>query len=242
MGSVTAEGAFPTMSVIRVIERFFRVSIELLFNPGKFFERSNPQGGLKLPILFAIATHWIASAASFGWYESLARTFQNNFSELLMLWSDAHEFGKDAPSPEIWDQLSQLKSRILPWFWGASSVLLSPFKTLALLAWASLFLFIASRLLVPLDPERPVTWRSSIRIACFASTAILWELIPVAGPLIGHAMLIVTTLIGVEKTYKIGRLRSTSIALFPQLLILGILLGGLGLIGWVAMKAIFTLF
>lgn len=234
------------MSALRVLERFFRVSFELLFNPGRFFERTNPQGGIKLPILFAIATHWIAAAASFGWGESLIRALRTNFSEIQLLMNDAHEFGspdgRESVSQEAWEHLAQLKAQILPWFWGASSVLLSPFKTLALLAWATFFLFVASRLLVPLDPARPVTWRGSIRIACFSRTAILWSLIPIVGPLIGQAMIVVTTIVGVRKTYKINKLRAAVIALFPQLLFLGILLAGLGLIGWLAMKAILAMF
>lgn len=234
------------MSALRLLERFFRVSFELLFNPGKFFERTHPQGGIKLPILFAIATHWIAAAASFGWGETLLKTIRNNFSELFLLMNDAHEFGspdgRESLSQEAWEHLAQIKAQLLPWFWGASSVLLSPFKTLGLVAWAAFFLFVASRLLVPLDPERPVTWRSSIRIACFSRTAILWSLIPVLGPFVGQAMIVVTTIVAVRKTYKISNLRAVMIALFPQLLFLGILLVGLGLIGWLAMKAFLAMF
>ena len=163
-----------------------------------------------------------------------------------MIAHDAHELGypdgRTHSAQEVMDRLSQLKDQVMPWFWGASSVILSPFKTLALMAWATLFLFIGARLLVPLDPNRPVTLRSSVRLACFASTPILWNIIPVIGPVVAEVMILLTTITGLKKIYNINRLRASLIALFPQLLFLGILFLGLCLVGFLVFKLVLSLF
>jgi len=230
------------VSLIKVIERFGRVTLEVLFEPSRFFSRNRAEGGLELPLLYAICTHWIASAVTFGWEGVLSQAMKEKLGDAWFLVRDAlyggYELGHPGRGtsllPEI---LSELKAQILTWFWGASSVLLSPFKTLMLLAWATFFLFVASRLLIYPDPHRPITFKGSLRLACFASTTVLWKLIPLMGSVISEAMLLITTVIAVQKTYQIGKIRAFTIALFPQLLFLGILTAGFFGFAWLIVKS-----
>jgi hypothetical protein len=228
------------VSILRLFERVGRVTLELLFSPGGFFTRLRLAGGIQLPLLYAVFTHCIASAASFGWEEAFLKTLKKGASEIFLLLNDAHELGHPGRNFTVATEVAeQFKEQFLTWFWGASAVLLSPFKTLGLLLWATLFLFVASRLLIYPDSSRPVTLRGSFRIACFASTTVLWKLIPLIGPVVAEIMLLVTTVIAVQKSYQISRIRATAIALFPQLLFLGILLAGIAGFAWLVLRAFF---
>lgn len=232
------------MSFLRIIERFAKVTLEVLFEPSRFFSRNRIDGGIQLPLLYAICTHWIAAAVTFGWEGVLSQAMKEKIGDLWFLLGDAvrgsYEFGHPgrhaSALPEI---MSELKTQFLTWFWGASSVLLSPFKTLVILGWATFFLFVASRLLIYPDPSRPVTLRGSLRIACFASTTVLWKLIPLMGTVISEAMLLITTVIAVQKSYQIGKIKAFGIALFPQLLFLGILVAGFLGFAWLVVKSLF---
>ncbi len=216
----------------RLSARFVSVTGELLLRPSRFFERFHLEGGgLRLPVLYAICTHWIAALLVYSWEGALFARLKSGLSDILLLLGDAHELGHPgrvtALAPEMLSQIFQ--EQLLPWFWGASAVLLSPFKTLATLTWAAGVLFVASRLLIPTR----VTLKGSIRIACFASTAVLWKAIPVIGPFLSQFMLLLTTVVALKKSYNIGTLRASAVALFPQLLVMLAMLALLFGLGWI---------
>jgi hypothetical protein len=145
------------------LSRFGGVTLELLLRPGRFFERFGLEaGGVRLPVLYAICTHWLAAAIAYGWEGALFTRLKTGLADLLLLLGDAHELGHPGRGSAVLEQAlgDAFREHLLPWFWGASSVLLSPFKTLAMLAWATGVLFVASRLLIP----APVSLKGSLRI------------------------------------------------------------------------------
>ena len=232
------------MNAIRAVaglaSRFFRVTAELLFRPGRFFERLSLEGGVRLPVLYAVCTHWLAAALAYGWEGALLARLKAGLSDVFLLLGDAHELGHPGrDSVALQEALgAAFSDHLLPWFWGASSVLLSPFKTLATLAWATGVLFVASRLLI----SSQVTFRGSLRLACFASTSVLWKAIPIIGPAMSQIMLLMTTVVALKKSYNIGSLRASAVALFPQLLLLALGLVLVAGLGWLVVGGLLATF
>lgn len=226
---------------MRVLRSFFRVTGQLLFSPGQFFEKMQLEGGVLRPLAYALAIDWLAAASAFGWKQAIAVPLRRYLPDLRLLIHDAHELGypegRESQGEALWSALSQLKSWALHWFWGIGSVWGSPLLTLAGLAWSAFMLWMAALLLLPRSTRPTVTWRGSLRLACFSRAPALWAVLPVVGPAIHHTMALITTLIGLKKVYKINTLRASLVALFPQMLFLGILLVGLGYLGLLAFHA-----
>jgi len=231
------------MNPITLLGRYFRTTGQLLFQPARFFRAMPLEGGILLPTVFAVATHWLASALSFLWKMPLGKFIQKGISE----WTDVAQdiSAIDSPGrhvealPSV-DVLTQFKTTVLPWLWGASSVILDPFFTLATLAFASLIMFVGARTL--LTPEKPATLQSVTRILCFASAPVLWTIVPVVGWIVAPLMILSTTTIGIREVYRTSNTRAFFVAVFPKLVLVSFSIAGIAVLGWLALRTLAALF
>jgi len=122
----------------RYLSHYLRTTSRLLFHPSKFFAAMPRDGGVVLPLLFAVATNWLAAAISFFWKVPLFRIVRQGYREGRGLWNDfagdlstIDSPGRHVESPIPAEAWMKFKELVLPWLWGASSVLLDPFATLA---------------------------------------------------------------------------------------------------------------
>lgn len=226
---------------VRLTGRYLRTVGRILFQPGTFFSSMDRDGGLTLPLLFALVNHWLASALSFIWKAPLSEMLSRFAREGASIWSDFSSelstidspgrFAEEGIPVEVW---SGLRERLVPWLWGASSVLLDPILTLPSILGGTLLVFVAARVLM--DSEEPIRFSSVLRVVCFASAATLWNVIPVAGALIAPIAVVTTTAIGLATSYGSGFGRALIVALFPKLAFIGALAGGLAVMGWIAFR------
>lgn len=226
---------------MNLLRRSIAATGELLFSPSRFFEKMPLEGGVLRPVAYALVIQWIASATAFGWKQAVSAPLRRYLPDLRLLVHDAHELGypegREAQYEALWRVLARLKELTMGWFWGVGSVWASPLMTLAGLAWTALMLGLAALLLLPGSARHKVSWRGSLRLACFCSAPALWSGIPVVGPAIHHVMGWVTTWIALKKVYEISFLRALMLALFPQLLLLASVLLALGYLGILAFRA-----
>jgi hypothetical protein len=204
-------------------------------------------GGLVMPLLFAVVTNWLAAAISFLWKVPLFESIQRGYREGAGLWnefagdlSSIDSPGRHAQSEIPAEAWMKFKELVLPWFWGASSVLLDPFATLAGVFTTSILVFVAARVLV--DSERPIRFSTMIRIVCFSSAAALWAVVPIVGALVAPIAMIATLTIALSEIYKTSFFRALTIAIFPKVAFVLLFVSGMVAISWVAFKTLSALF
>ncbi len=226
---------------LRLTGRYLRTVGRLLFHPSPFFSSMAREGGLTLPLLFALVNHWLASALAFVWKAPLSEMLSRFAKESASLWSDFSSELSTIDSPGRFaeegfalDAWSGIRELLIPWFWGASSVLLDPILTLPSLIGGALLVYVAARVLI--DSEHPIRFSTILRILCFSSAATLWKVIPIAGALIAPIAVVTTTAIGLAASYGSGFGRALIVALFPKLAFIGVLAGGLAVMGWIAFR------
>lgn len=232
---------------LRYLTHYFRTTSRLLFHPGRFFAAMPREGGIVMPLLFAIATNWLAAGVSFWWKVPLFQAIRQGYREGSGFWSDfagdlstIDSPGRHVHSPIPAEAWTKLKELIVPWFFGASSVLLSPFATLIEVFTTSLLVFIAARVLV--DVNRPIRLTAIVRIICFASAPVLWTMIPVAGALIAPAAAVATLTIALMEVYEAPFFRALTVSIFPRISFFLVLLGGLVAFSWIAFRTLAALF
>ncbi len=232
---------------VRYIGHYFRTTSRLLIHPGRFFATMPRDGGMMMPLLFAVVTNWLAAAISFFWKVPLFQHLQRGYREGAGLWNDfagdlssIDSPGRHAESSIAAEAWVKFKELVLPWFWGASSVLLDPFTTLAGVFTTSILVFVAARVLV--DSERPIRFRTLIRIVCFSSAAALWTVVPVVGALVAPIAMIATLTIALAEVYKTSFFRALTIAIFPKIAFVLLVISGVIAISWVAFRTLSALF
>ena len=195
-----------------------------------------------LPIFFTLSINWLASAISFVWKTPVFQLIRNGLREGKGIISDLagdlsqiDSPGRHAPGIST-ESMVRAKEFFMSWLWGASSVVLNPFFTLVATLAASLVIYAAARVLI--DSDRPIRFRSILRIVCFAGTPILWSIIPIVGALVAPIAVVATTSIALVEVYKIGYKKAVFIAMLPKLMILISALGGLIAFGLIAFRLI----
>jgi len=232
---------------IRYLVHYFRTTARLLFHPGKFFAAMPPEGRVVFPLVFAIGTHWLASFASYFWKSPMLRLMKGGLQDGLDLWhgvgsglSDIDSPGRhveNTVSPEAWAKVREV---VLPWLWGSSSVLLDPFITLATLFATAMLVFVGARVLI--DSQSPIRFSGILRLVCFASTPILWSIVPVIGAVIAPVAIVATTTIALVEVHRTSFVRALSVALFPKVALALTLLAGFVAVGWMAFKTLAAFF
>lgn len=206
--------------------------LQILVHPRLFFRSMPLKGGLSQPLVFALVTHWIGSALGFLWKTSLKGPTH--------YWAGAGNplgfrfFSDDIDQMSRGTYLLHYRDQILNWFWGAGPVIGDPILTVFSILGTSFLVFIGARILVAPDPEvRPaVTYESAVKIISYGMTPHILKALPWVGPYFSSFGVMLLTIIGAQEVYRLSTLRAITIALFPKLLFIGIILSGVFLIAF----------
>jgi hypothetical protein len=201
------------------------------------------QGGLAKPLAFALTTHWLGSAIGFLWQHFLGGSVSRF---LKTVFQSSSRWGTDIDYSGRYASLLTIKERLMGWFFGVGPVLLDPFFTLASIFFAAGLIFIGARILISSKPSRqefyPITYESAIRITAYGLSPAILSAIPLFGTILAPIYTFILTVIGIREAYRTSTSRAILVALFPKLLIPGII--GAGVIFFIFMiaKLIFSSF
>jgi hypothetical protein len=232
--SITPEIGLDLAHPFRV---YFGTLWQLLTHPTRFFEKMPISGGASGPLAFALITHWLGSALSFLWAAALSGAISSYSSGIFKIFGDVADIDHPGRSAMI----AQARDRLVHWIWGAGSILVDPFVTLVSIAFTSFFVWMGARLFVNPKPEEglpSVTYESALRIVCFGMTPSILAVIPIFGPVISGLCVILVTIIGARVVYRIDTGRAILVALFPKLLWIAVILGGIAALALVALKMV----
>jgi hypothetical protein len=230
---------------MKLIRNYFADVCEILAHPSRFFDRMPIRGGMSGPLGFALVTHWIGAAFGFIWNTLLIRGTPFHFLQsMIQMSSQISGTSMEIDSPGRSAQLDQIKDRILNWIFGAGPIVIDPFLTLFSILFTSFLVYLGARILVtPRKDGHPdeISFESALRIICYGMTPTILSVIPVMGTWIASLGVIIVTIIGAKRVYRIQTGRAIIVALFPKVLFFGIIGMGL-LVFFLVIVKLFTLF
>ena len=203
-------------SAVRPISAYFRALLDVHVRPVQFFRgldsRFISSSGA---LAFALVTHWIGSALEF-----VARSAFGDFisRKLDLFLRMSEKIGDGIESMERHSVFTEIRERFLHWIWGASGVLLDPFKTLFWIFLTTSLVYAGARILV--SSERRVSFHSALCLVCFGMGPSIWLSVPYVGTIVSTLGVVVATTIGARELYAISTPRAFVIAVFPRLLTL----------------------
>jgi hypothetical protein len=192
-----------------------------------------------------------------SWLQTLAQPFFADLGKMAGDIADPHHPGAHA-------RMMALRDQALYWLWGAGTVVIDPFLTLAGIIFTTFFVYLGARLLVDSLPERqttatepfamsprqgespsaggPVTYESALRIVCYATAPTLLAGIPLVGGVIASLASTLVAIIGAQEIYRTSLPRAIMIALFPRLLLFAVILSGFALLGIILLRLVSNFF
>ncbi len=207
------------------IARYFLTLKTLLTAPTRFFRTMPRPPGLVAPLVFGIVTNWIGSALEYLWYTGLGKVFETRISDLM----NAFEKTAEIDSTGQTRTLLALQERFTNWAFGVGAVLVDPFITCAKILFLAGFVWLAARLFANLsqsDVEERLSYESAVAIVGYSLAASVFKGIPILGGLIASVFAMVISVIGATETYRVGTGRGLLIALFPMILLWGLVIAG----------------
>ncbi|MBY0471317.1 hypothetical protein K2X30_09130 [bacterium] len=223
-----------------VVTKYFWNLKEIHTNPKGFFRKLPVKGGLSGPLAFALVTHWIGAAAQYVWVTVLGGMFSSHFGDLFDIASKVADVDSQGRGSEV---IVEMKEKILDWMWGAGSILVDPFWTLASVFFTSFFVFVGARLFVSPGKEgapEEITFETAIRVVCFGMAPTILTFIPVAGSFLSWIGVIVITVIAAKEIYRLDTGRAIVVGLFPKVVLLACVFMGLGVLMVVLFKFLAT--
>ncbi len=213
----------PGRPALAWIRRYFLDLRSILTHPVAFFRRVPLTGGLSGPLAFALVTHWIGSAFEYLWHSAFGGLFAHRFDQALRSLEalpEVESLGRGA----VYQQFRQV---FMEWVWGTGSVLLDPFWTVLGIFWSALFIFIGARLLITPGHNgaaREITFSSAVRIVAYSLTPAIFKAVPGVGSLAAVLGTWILSVIGAREIYRTSTTRAIFVGLFPQTLLLGLVL------------------
>lgn len=209
-----------------LVRAYFSDVWEIISRPKSFFKRMPLSGGISGPLAFALVTHWLGSALSFLWHASLSETVNSILNPFFQIAGDVGELDH----PGFGTQLAGMRDGFLHWFWGTGSVIADPFITVFSVLFTSFWVFIGARILIAPGKSgapREIAFESAVRLVCYGMTPSILAGIPLVGWGLASLLSFVVTAIGAKEVYRTSTGRAVVIALFPKLLLLGLILTGI---------------
>ena len=225
-------------SSLKLIRDYFHDVWEIIVHPTHFFRRMPSTGGLTRPLAFALVTHWLGAILKLFWQFLMGGAFMRILQNSLHTQKDIQfQYLEKAM------QLGEKHSQTLNWIFGVGPVLIDPFLTLGTTLFTAFFVFVGARILVSPGREghpHEISFESALKITCYGLSPAILSVVPVAGSFLAYFWTIVVTVIGTREIYRIQTGRAIVIALFPNLLFLGIILLGLMLFLGTIIKIFFS--
>ncbi len=188
---------------------------KILIHPQVFFRHVSLKGGIARPLVFALATHWIASAISFLWTISMGQALISAFQGLWL----SDRFG------DMYLPLRSMQEKLTNWFLGIGPIIVYPFITTFSLVFTSVLLWIAARLLISQSSDknsRSADFEGVFRLACFTTASSVLSIIPFLGVVLAPLYAFVLTVIAFKEAFQISTPRALVITIFPKLIFPGI--------------------
>ncbi|MBI2605335.1 MAG: hypothetical protein HYW49_04565 [Deltaproteobacteria bacterium] len=206
--------------------RFFATIRELIFNPSRFFAARAAAiiapGGITSVLAFALIVDWLASFFHFIWRTVAGSVLQRHFTGIVQIAGDVME--KQGGSGGAAQSLEAIRSRAMDFFFGAGTLLLSPFLTLVKLGFMALLVHAAVRFFFKEHADRPHSYAATLKILAFARAPVIFCIVPVLGVLAALILCFVVAVIGLRDVYRTTTFRASVAAFFPELFFIGIFL------------------
>ncbi len=229
-----------------LLKNYFSDLFRIILKPSLFFRNMPVQGGMGQPLVFALVTHWLGEAVGFLWRTLLGETTRSwhpFFHPFLQKWTQFSGDLGGIDNPGRGTQLFQLKDRLFEWWAGAGPVIADPFFTLASILMISFLLFVGVRIFIsPKATPDPFSYETALRVICFAMSPSILAALPFVGNFVASGYTLAVTVIGVREVYRISTRRALVIALFPKLIIPGIIGMGCLLFVLIVIKSLFSIF
>jgi len=217
---------------LTLIRNYFKDLWQILTQPALFFRHMPIHGGMSRPLVFALVTHWLGAAIGFLW----DLLFGGSFYQILHKAYKMSQQSSDFDAPHSFSE----------WFLGTGQIVADPFFTLFKIGVASLFVFVAARILVSPSTDghpKEINFESAVKIICFGMTPSIFSVIPLIGGVLSTLGMLVISSIGAKEVYKIDPGKAIVIALFPKLIFVGIIGMGLLFFAFTIMKLLaFSIF
>jgi hypothetical protein len=186
---------------------------------------------------------WVGKAIEFLWKSAMSGALSRAIDPAWRLMGDL----ADVDHPGGGEVMFQLRDRLTHWFWGAGSVILDPFFTLVAVLFTAFFVYLGSRILVSPGREggrdgapSEIRFETALRLVCYGKAPLILSAVPLAGPALGTLLSVVATVIGARELYRTSWGRAIGVALFPQLLLVGLVLAAFLAMGLVLLQLVAT--
>ena len=213
--------SFEHSSAVEPIRIYFHRVRAIIFSPRSFFHKMPISGGASGPLAFALVTHWLATAVAHFWKGLIGEQALSVWGKLLGLFNQDKSIDSIGRLP--WFHHS--RDIVMDWFWHAGPIVIDPFLTLGKIILMSMVIFMGARVVVPARAETSgkVTYESVLRILCYTVAADLIAVVPFVGSPLTWLFRLILMVVGMSEIYRIGTGRALVIALFPILIIAGML-------------------
>lgn len=226
---------------IALFGRFWATVRDVVFKPVEFFsaraESIVAPGGLSSALAFAVVVQWLASFFNFLWRSTIGVVVEQRLDDLFRIAGDVVESRRGMA-----ESIDVLRDRALEFFFGAGAIVLTPFTTLLKLAMAGLFVHAATRFFIREDRDRPQTYAATLKILAYATAPWVLCVIPLFGMLLAWLLGFIVAVIGVREVYRTTSFRATVTVAFPEILLLGLLVGGLVAVLFLALNVMHLVF
>jgi len=199
--------------------RFFVNLKTLLFHPTQFFSENAEllvqDGNLISALTFAVLVQWFAAFFNFIWKLLIGTAVEDSVNDLVKMAEVMVDTGDGGGST-----LLGFRHQAMNLFFGGSSVILSPFLTIFQIAASGIVLFIALKLFVRDQPDRKISYATTLKILSYGTAPYVFCLIPGIGMLVAYIYSFFVILIGFREVFKTTSGRATLVLIFPGLLLL----------------------
>jgi hypothetical protein len=198
-----------------LLERFWQSLKDIILRPHIFFAREAAgivsDEGLSTALAFAVIIQWLASFFNFIWRSTVGVVIQNRMDDLFRIAGDVLQ------TPNA-DTLDEMRSRAMDFLFGAGAIVLTPFTTLLKLAFVALLVHAAVRFFMREAPDRPQSYKATLKVLAYASAPWILCVIPGVGMLAAWILAFVAAVIGLREVYRSTTGRAVVAILFPEIL------------------------
>ena len=197
---------------------FFKAIKNISFNSRMFFNRNASSlisnSGLSSALAFAVLVNWISSSINFLFGSFFSVNLEKFTSNFTSTFSDSESF----------DSLQSLHSEINQFLFGAGKIVLSPFFTLAQIFLSALFIHLAVKLFFNKIKDRTHSYQTTVKIISYSMAPMVLSILPGIGTLIGWILSFSAAVVGLSEVYQNSRMRSGIAVMFPQILLIVLLM------------------
>jgi hypothetical protein len=212
-----------------IIQTYFRDLRTLILHPKTFFRNNPVDEGLTRPLTFALVSHWIGAALRY-----LVSSAQGESRQMLVdRWMKMFGGQDQIQVLTRSSQWNTIRDQVSSWLWGIGSVITDPFSTLFWVLFSAAIIFVGARVLIGTMPvktadgvtlQKEISYASAVQIVAYSMSVYVLAAVPFLGGLFFFLYSLYIATVGAREIYKVNTGRALAVALFPQLLVLAVIL------------------